>query len=236
MEMETIDRWSDGSYWVGAEGKVARVRLESLSVLESVDLFKREKGGYVRAGIGTSYDDGKGTLWYGTSGLGLYRFEPKTGRVKNFRSSTQLGGLLKMYDIAASIIGVGHDSLWIAAGSDGILSFDTHSDVYSEVPHTRGGNAVHIMKDREGNIWMSDEARGLFVFDPSTTGWEHYGHNSSDPLSIRNSNHQNTYQDPQGRIWVGCDTLDLWEPETRSFRHFPNPVFGDVTFASPTRK
>ena len=233
MEMETINRWSDGSYWVGAEGKVARVRLENLSVLESVDLFNREKDGYVRAGIGTSFDDGKGTLWYGTWGLGLYRFEPKTGRVKNFRPSIQLGGLLKMYDNAVSVIGVGHDSLWIAAGSDGILSFDTHSDIYSEVPHTRGGSAVHIMKDREGNIWMSDEARGLFVFDPSTNGWEHYGYNPGDPLSIRNSNHQNTYQDPQGRIWVGCDTLDLWEPGTRSFKHFPNPAFEDVTSAKP---
>jgi signal transduction histidine kinase/DNA-binding response OmpR family regulator/ligand-binding sensor domain-containing protein len=233
MEMETIDRWSDGSYWVGAEGKVARVRLENLSALGTVDLFKSEKGGYARAGIWTSYEDGNGTLWYGTRGLGLYRFEPKTGQVKNFRSSAQLGGLLKMYDNVASIIGVGRDSLWIAAGSDGILSFDTHSNLYSEVPHTRGGSTVHMMKDREGTIWISDEARGLFVFDPSTTGWEQYGYNPSDPLSIRNSNHQNTYQDSQGRIWVGCDTLDLWEPGTRSFKHFPNPVFGDVTFAKP---
>ncbi len=137
MDTETIDRWDDGSYWVGAGGTVARVRLENLSVLKTVDLFKRERGGYARADISSSYDDGKGVLWYGTSGLGLYRFEPRTGRVKNFRSSTQLGGLLKMYDNIAGITGVGRDSLWIAAGMDGILRFDTHNNIYSEVPHTR---------------------------------------------------------------------------------------------------
>ncbi len=231
-EMETIDRWSDGSYWIGVEGKVARVQLENLSVLETVDLFKGERSESDRAGVSTSYDDGKGMLWYGTSGLGLYRFEPKTGRVKNFRSPTQSAGPW-LSPTALSIIGVGRDSLWIAAGEDGILSFDTRSDIYSEVQHTRGGNAVHILKDREGKIWISDEARGLFVFDPSIAEWEHYRYNPSDPVSIRNSDHHNIYQDPQGRIWIGCDTLDLWEPVTRSFRHFPNPAFGDVTSAKP---
>jgi signal transduction histidine kinase/DNA-binding response OmpR family regulator/ligand-binding sensor domain-containing protein len=232
MEMETIDPWSDGSYWVGAVGLVKRIRLESLSALETVDLFKGENGASGRTAVGTSYDDGRGTLWYGTSGLGLYGFEPKSGRVKNFRSPAQPAGPW-LSPTALSIIGVGRDSLWIAAAEAGILGFDFRSGIYSEVPRTQGGNAVHLMKDREGKIWLSDEARGLSVFDPSTTGWEHYGYNPSHPLSIRNSNHRNTYQDPRGRIWVGCDTLELWEPETRSFRHFPNPVFGEVTYAEP---
>ncbi len=43
MEMETIDRWDDGSYWIGTEGKVANIRLEDLSVLRVVDLFKGRK-------------------------------------------------------------------------------------------------------------------------------------------------------------------------------------------------
>ena len=233
MDMETLDRWSDGTYWVGAQARVARIRLESLGVLETVDLFKGEMRGLEHAGIQTSYDDGKGTLWYGTGGLGLYRFEPKIGGVKNFRSMTQLAGPFRSPDNATSIIGDGRDSLWIAGCGDGILSFDTRSGTYSEIPHTRGGPAVHIMKDREGIIWISDEARGLLVFDPSSKRWENYEYNPGNPLSIRTSNHQNTYQDPRGRVWIGCDTLSLWKPETRSFKHFPNPVFGAPSSARP---
>jgi signal transduction histidine kinase/DNA-binding response OmpR family regulator/ligand-binding sensor domain-containing protein len=225
MEMETINRWSDGSYWIGAEGKVKKIRLESLSVLETVDLFKGEKGEYGRVGVWSSHDDGRGRLWYGTWGLGLYSFEPTTGRVKNYRFPGP--------NVVMSIIGVGRDSLWIAEGSDAMLSFDTHTTIHSESPHIRGGHAVHLMKDREGHIWISDEARGLSVYDPSTSGWQHYGYDPGDPRGIRNANHQNTYQDRQGRIWVGRDTLALWEPATRSFKRFPNPVFGEATVAVP---
>jgi signal transduction histidine kinase/DNA-binding response OmpR family regulator/ligand-binding sensor domain-containing protein len=232
-DMVTINRWSDGTYWVGTEASVARIRLESLDVLETVDLFSGEKSGLEHAGVRTSYDDSKGTLWYGTGGIGLYRFEPRTGRVKNFRCMTHLGGPFRTPDAALSITGVGRDSLWIAGCGDGILSFEPKSGTYSEVPQTRGGPAVHIMKDREGKIWISDEARGLFVFDPSLNEWQCYGYNPGDPLSIRNSDIKSTYQDPAGRIWVGSDTLRLWEPESRSFKWFPNPGFGEFSVAEP---
>ncbi len=31
MAMETIDRWSDGSYWIATEGKLAQIRLDDLN-------------------------------------------------------------------------------------------------------------------------------------------------------------------------------------------------------------
>jgi ligand-binding sensor domain-containing protein len=173
-----------GGHWIGAEGKVVRIRLESLSVLETVDLFKGERSGYARAGVWASYNDGKGTRWYGTWGLGLYRFEPKTGRVKNFRSTTPLARLLVKEDVTRSIIGIGRDSLWIAAYNDGILNFDTHGNIYSEILHTREGSIAHLMKDRAGNIWISDEYRGLYVLDPSRMTSAHFEHNPNDSASI----------------------------------------------------
>jgi signal transduction histidine kinase/DNA-binding response OmpR family regulator/ligand-binding sensor domain-containing protein len=233
MEMETIDRWGDGSYWIGAEGKVVRIRLEGLSVLKTVDLFKGEKSGSGPAGVWASCDDGKGSLWYGTWGLGLYRFEPKTGRLNNFRSTTQLSGLLVKEDVARSIICVGRDSLWIAAYNDGILNFDTRRGIYSEILHTREGSVTHLMKDRKGNIWISDAFRGLYVLDPSTMTSAHFEHDPNDPTSISSSHPQNSYQDPHDRIWIGGDVLELWQPETRSFKHFPNNTFNEATFTIP---
>lgn len=232
-EMETIDHWSDGSYWIGTEGELVRVQMENLQVTETVDLFKGEKSRYGRAGVWASYCDGKGRLWYGAWGLGLYRYEPQTGRVTNFRFSTQLTNLVPGEDVCRSILGVGGDSLWIAAYNDVLLTFDTRGNIFSKIPDIPNGSIVHLMKDRAGKIWISDEFLGLYVRDPATMTSTHFEHNRNDTTSISRSHPQRTYQDPQGRIWVGCDMLNLWEPETRSFKRFPNDIFADATFAYP---
>jgi len=233
IEMETIDRWNDGSYWIGAEGKAVRVQMENLQVREIVDLFKGEKSRYARTGFWASYDDGKGRLWYGAWGLGLYRFEPQTGRVRNFRFSTQLTNLEPGEDVCCSILGAGGDSLWIGAYNDVLLTFDTRGNFFSKITNIPDGSILHLTKDTAGKIWIADEFLGLFVLDPASMTSTHFEHDPHDATSISRSHPQNTYQDPQGRLWVGCDTLDLWEPGTSHFRHFPNPAFGDATFAKP---
>jgi len=78
--METIDEAGDGTYWIASEGKVVRVRIADLGVFQTVDLFKGMRPTYWRAGVMDSYRDSEGTLWYGTWGLGLCRFEPVQGR------------------------------------------------------------------------------------------------------------------------------------------------------------
>jgi len=235
MEMETIDRWSDGSYWIGAEGKVLRIQFDGLRVRQIVDLFKGEKSQYGRAGVWCSYNDGKGRLWFGSWGLGLFRFEPKTGLVANFRISAQMTNIPPGEDVCRSIVALGGDSLWIAAYNVGVLSFDTRHNVFSAIAGTMEGQAFHLMKDREGKIWVSDEFRGLYVFDPPTSAWEHFEHDPSDSSSISNSHPRSSYQDPQGRIWITCDNLELWKTGTRSFEHFPNDIFTGTPYAYPLR-
>ena len=125
--MSTINRWVDGSYWFASERNVANIRLEDLKVLQIVDLLKGEKTSY-DTGPCDSFDDGKGNLWYGTWGLGLYRFEPRSGLVRNFRSSGQLTDLMIKSDDCISILGVNDSSLWIAAREDGLLRFDVRTN------------------------------------------------------------------------------------------------------------
>jgi signal transduction histidine kinase/DNA-binding response OmpR family regulator/ligand-binding sensor domain-containing protein len=233
MYMSTINRWPDGSYWFGTEGKVVNIRLENLKVLQTVDLFKGEKSSF-GPGAWDSFDDEKGNLWFGTWGLGLYRFEPRSGRVLNFRSSTQLTDLLVRTDVCRSILGVNHDMLWVAAYDDGVLSFDVRTNRFSRVPNSPSmGLVAHLMKESSGRIWMSDEFLGLYVFDPQTERWDHLEGDTTALGSIGIAQPQKTYQDPQGRIWVGCKPLNLWEPETRSFKPFPNVSFQDAAYGSP---
>ncbi len=223
-EMETIDRAGDDTFWIGTEGKVIQLKVDDLSVSRTVDLFKGERSSYGLIGAWDSYDDGKGSIWYGSWGLGLYRFEPRTGRVMNFRPSKQLAGLTYKTDICRSVAGVGGDSLWVAAFRDGLLQFDTRTNTFaerSEMVTPRLPMVAHVRKDNTGKVWISDEVGGLFVFNPATGGIEHFEHEPDDPASLSITRTRNTYQDGKGRIWVGSNVLNLWEPDTRSFRHFP---------------
>ena len=58
--METIEDAGNGSYWIATEGKVIRLQLSDLHVLQTVDLFRGEKPNYWRAGVLDSYRDEKG--------------------------------------------------------------------------------------------------------------------------------------------------------------------------------
>jgi len=233
MEMETIDRWSDSSYWIGAEGEVVNVRLEDLSVIERVNLFKGNKSLYGPAGVHASYNDEKGKLWYGTWGLGLYSFEPRIRQVRNWRYSTQLTDLANREDVCRSILGVGDDLLWIAAEDDELLCFNTSTNRFSKVPNISMGQAAHLMRDNTGNIWLSDEYRHLLVYDPSAQLITQFVNDPDDPASVSDNSPQKTYQDPQGKIWVGCKDLNLWEPDTRSFKRFLNPIFAGARHVIP---
>jgi signal transduction histidine kinase/ligand-binding sensor domain-containing protein len=232
MEMETIDRWSDGSYWITTEGKVAQIRLDDLRVLRIVDLLNGEKSGFGQA-VYASHDDGKGTLWFGTWGLGLYSFEPQTGRVKNFRYSRQLTKLAFKGDVCRGLVKTTGDTLWIAGYNDKLLSFDMRRHSCSSIPHDVRGQVMHLMKDRSGKIWISDEMLGLFVVDPSTHRSEFLGSDSTDPGSMSDIHPCVTYQDPRGRVWIGGKNLLLWEPESRSLKPVVNKNIADALLVLP---
>ncbi len=234
--METIDETGDGTYWIATEGKVVRVRLADLKVLQTVDLFKGKKPTYWRAGVMDSYRDPKGTLWYGSWGLGLFRFEPGTGAVTNYRFSTQVADVTNKDDVCFSITGGAGDSLWIGAYRDGLLQFDTQTKRFSRRLTVAGNSLVNVyrvMKDNAGKIWISDEQQGVVVLDPATNAAGHFTHDQKNPTSLSDDRGRHTYQDPGGNIWVGTKALNLWNPESRSFTRFTNEAFSNAAYVLP---
>ncbi len=230
-EMETINKWSDGTYWIGTEGKVIQLHLATLNVVKTVDLFKGEKNKYDRLGVEDSYDDENGRLWYGTWGLGIYKFEPASGRTTNLRYTKQLPDLIYKADICRSMTGAGRSGLFIAAYNDGLMKLDTRENRFSRVT---GTSASHVMKDNEGRIWIANERDGLFIFNPATGQTEQLVHEPNNPKSLSYNRTIQTYQDPHGRIWAGSrDVIELWEPATKAFKHYPNEGIKDGFYALP---
>ena len=234
--METIHEAGNGTYWISTEGTVARVEIAGLKVLQTVDLFGGQTPTYWRAGVMDSYRDRRGTIWYSTWGLGLYKFEPGTARVANFRTSRQLAGLANKEDVCWNIAGGNGDSLWVAGNRDGLLQFNIRTGRFSRRPLVGGPdlvNVTHVLNDIGGRIWITDEQQGVSVLDPSTNIVEHFRHDPDRPTSIADDRGRYAYQDPGGRIWIGTKELSLWDPPTRSFTRYPNGAFRDPAYVMP---
>ncbi len=153
--------------------------------------------------------------------------------MNNYRYSRQLTNLTFKSDVCRSLVSTTGDTLWIAGYNDKLLSFDTRRHTFSSIPHDVRGQVMHLMKDRSGKIWISDQLLGLFVVDPSTRRSDFLGSDSTDPGSMSDIHPYMTYEDPQGRIWIGGKDLHFWEPKSRSLKPVVNNNFADALLVLP---
>ncbi len=239
MSMESIQEDKDGTLWIRAEGKMIQVQPTSLNVLQTIDLYKGAKSKYGGQGgsyVHGSYVDRGGRMWHGSMGSGIYRVEPATGTVLNFRPSTQISNLPYNTDVCASITGGTGNSLWVAGFKDGLFQFDTYMNRFSDQSDIFGqrlANVLDVAIDDAGNVWAIDQVFGLLRFNPTTERIDRFGHKADQRNSLSDDDLVRVYKDQQGRIWVGGRTLNLWDPENNGFRHFPNAGFREARSSVP---
>ena len=78
------------------------------------------------------------------------------------------------------------------------------------------------MDDGKGNLWIGTFWGGIDVLNLKSGKITHYRHSKDDPLSLSDDRVWSLRLDDYGGIWVGTTVgIDRFNPETRSFRHFP---------------
>jgi signal transduction histidine kinase/ligand-binding sensor domain-containing protein/DNA-binding response OmpR family regulator len=225
---ESIERDPQGDFWITSYGLIFQIDISSQRVLRTIDVFRGKSPIFSTDDGGISLLDARGNLWYGTWGLGLYKVNLASGQVRNYRYTPKFGT-----DCVARSIAPGEgDSLWVASEYDGLMNFDPSSGRFLRMPATYASN---VTRDRSGKIWVSSDMGGLYVLDPSTGKTERFSHDSSNPHSLSSDRTRLTYEDPTGRIWVGCAgaAINLWDSATRSFTPFFNQAYPMAVLAHP---
>jgi signal transduction histidine kinase/DNA-binding response OmpR family regulator/ligand-binding sensor domain-containing protein len=224
---DSIERDPQGNLWMPSYGLIFQIDISSQRVLKTIDVFRGKNAIYESDDWSVSFLDTRGNLWYGTWGLGLYKVNLASHQVRNYRYTPKFGT-----DCVARSIAPGKgDSIWVACEYDGLMNFDPSSGRFLKTPVTYASN---VTKDRSGKIWVASDLGGLYVLDPSTGRTERFSHDPSSPRSLSNDRTRLTYEDPTGRIWVGAgNVINLWDPTTRSFAHYSNPVFPKSVYAIP---
>jgi PAS domain S-box-containing protein len=166
--------------------------------------------------------DPSGFLWAGSDGLGLIRFDPRTGLFKTFRHNPT-DRFSVSSDIVVRLLIDHAGTLW-ATTFDGLNRFDpatSHFTVYKPDKRSSAQIDIDVKEDRQGAFWIGTDSSGLQRFDPTTELFTVYKHNANDPTSLSNNRVNSVYFDHSGTMWVGTqDGLGKFDPQTGRFKNY----------------
>jgi ligand-binding sensor domain-containing protein len=169
--------------------------------------------------INTIFEDREGCIWVALFGKGLQRFEP---RPPIFHT---IGDLLKIRDPNESIGCFFEDSRgnkWIGTHL-ALYRVDT-AGKRSTIPLLKPGvplDAMNIIEDRSGFIWIGTFNNGLFRLDPSTRHFKQFRHDPNNASSLSNDDVGHLLIDRDGTLWAATwDGLNRFDAEVEQFRVF----------------
>ena len=124
----------------------------------------------------TLFKDREGTLWIGTFGGGLNKFNKKTKSFKHYMNdpldehSLSDNRVLSIYEDSKGI-------LWIGTYGGGLNKFDRIHNVFYRYKKKNGLNCdvvYGILEDNNKNLWMSSD-NGIYRFNIESENITHFG-------------------------------------------------------------
>jgi signal transduction histidine kinase/ligand-binding sensor domain-containing protein/DNA-binding response OmpR family regulator len=216
------------------EGKVARcnqpppqkalpprVKEQATRDLKCLDQYM----GMNSANVNTTIIESKGTVWIGTHGGGVTRYDGNT-----FTHYTEKEGLPS--NGVRSILEDRRGNIWIGTRGGGVCRYDGHSFThYTEKEGLSHNDVLYLMEDSKGNIWICSWGGGASKFDGRTithytikegisyyyTG-EYASHNYAEDGN-RNAVHS-ILEDSHGNLWFAIIGGGVCRFDGTTFTHF----------------
>jgi signal transduction histidine kinase/ligand-binding sensor domain-containing protein len=174
---------ADGSLWIGLRSSNTPL----CHVIDgSVNCFGKDDGISI-TDVNAILSDGSGGFWLGGSGTLLH---------------WRHGGDSKMYPVKSlvtSLARAADGSLWVGMLADrGLAQLKQEAVTEFDTPAFKGGISVtSLMTDRDGNLWVTTDAKGVFLIRGTTV--EHYGHTEG----LSGDSAWALFEDREGIVWGG---------------------------------
>ena len=162
----------DGQLWVGQFGGVSRFD----PVTERFTNYRpgRDDAAGLAYTVSAIHRARSGTLWFGTWGGILSRFDEKTNGFVNYTSKPGDPNRLQ-----GGSIGAIHEdrtgALWLGLGT-GLYRFDPQTEIITRYTRDHGlpsDDVMGILEDDAGTLWISSK-KGLSRFDSRTQTFKNY--------------------------------------------------------------
>jgi len=226
-----VDR--KGTVWVGS--------LNGLSILQKkngryplyttksiLDHYLRKKN------ILKIFEDSRGDLWIATSS-GLYRYNPNTKRLTQFRKNEGNRNKLQS-DYINCITENRNKEILIGTYFGGLSIYNPKTNqfkTYQEGDGLINNNVLGVVEDESQNLWIST-ANGLSELNPASGRFRSY--TKSDGLAGNEFNARSYFMDSKGEIFLGgINGLTAFYPKDIELNKYHSPlVFTDLKLFNQT--
>jgi Signal transduction histidine kinase len=219
-----------GVFWIlyGARNGLAILDLKQ-NRLRKISLYEAQTpGANVQTEISAVLEDHNGTMWFGTMGQGLLKFDRARSRFVRYRhnpedpESPAENRVISLFEDREGNIWTGFHAVIPDFFADVQSAFQVFRPAVADRSNA-GENLVNaIYEDRDGNIWMG--AGGvLYRIDHRTRRYKRYYPSGqgiqAEVLAIA--------QDSSGKLWIGTFGYGLtrFDPKTEEikvYRHKPS--------------
>ena len=172
-----IMRDAAGQMWIGGDFGLARLNTESGAAVLA---------GSFEHSVRAIFEDSDGSLWIGTYGGGLARFDRETGVAERFVHDPELASTISG-DKVSSIFEDSAGRLWVGTTSGLNLldrtrgGFTRYANVATDATSLAGNDVTAIYEDRGGMLWVGTKMHGLNKWN--SRSWA-YGLERTEKLSV----------------------------------------------------
>ena len=217
----------EGDVWIGTDSGLNRFHRSSETFERIHD---QEQGFYATIAIKSLLGDRNGYLWIGTSGHGLFRYDPRSkGIDRHYIHVPGDPSTLAQNDIQCMFMDL-DGVFWIGTAGSGINRFDPHSGMFQQlevaVPHQfdlSGVNARALVRSRQrsNELWIGTWDRGLILYDLIQRSAKLY-QPSTIPGSLSHHEIRTILEDSEGTIWVGTSAggVNRFDRQQQTFTHY----------------
>jgi DNA-binding NtrC family response regulator/sugar lactone lactonase YvrE len=169
-------------------------------------------------------EDTSGTLWVGTDGAGLQRFDRRSERFTSYYDAASgFDAILNIHEDAAG-------RFWVGTYNGGLHLFDRNTGkrrVFTEKDGLLHSSIKGILEDDAGNLWIGTE-KGLSKFTYATKTFRNY--DVSDGLQKGHFNFNAACKGRDGRMYFGgINGVNVFHPDQlRRNDHPPQIVLTDL--------
>ncbi len=183
-----------GNIWIGTED--AGLNLFNPKSDKFIPIDDKLKNLYTN--IHALLNDGK-YLWIGTFSRGLNRYDLEKGELTTYTQfdtpeTINQNSVFALYRDE-------QNNLWIGTLS-GVNVYDYNRDTFNKVNELTGLAIMDIKEDIKGNIWIGTFHSGIYKYNPATSKFTIYTHDSADKNSLPSNKITSIFEDSNKRLWI----------------------------------
>ena len=194
-------QFDDSVVWIASDRGILQLNIDNEGVIEESFLNKRLE----TSSISNILADQQGYYWIGTSILGLYRYNPKTSELLDFKERGKNQRIVG--NGITAIYCDKNNNIWIGTYASGVNLFSRERHRFKEfmlIDGTtnpfKGSNVPCFSLSADSSIWIANGG-DLSKFKNGIV--HHYIETRKDTLGILDKKVTHFYEDFTGNYWIG---------------------------------